>query len=204
MIQNKRRITEKMKKIENDFCDNYWLTEQGIVYDQIKDIFKNPYSDNCYKLKRKDGSYKTISQKSLYYLVYGKVFCIDQQQDLQGQLWKPIYDTKDYFVSNYGRIKSYKNYKSIIIKPFLNRDKKGYYRVKLSIDGKERNYFVHRLVIQHFGNKPDDYEQNKDNYQIHHINGKSNINQKNNLMWILKDKHKQLHKKQKEQNNIIS
>lgn len=193
-----------MKKIENGFCDYYWLTEQGILYDQIKDIFKNPYSDNCFKLKKLDGSYKTISQKSLYYLVYGKVFCIDQQPDLQGQHWKLINGTNDYFISDKGRIKSYKSYRSIIIKPFLNRDKKGYYRVKLSINGKEKNYFVHKLVIQHFRNKPDDYEQNKENYQVHHVNGLSYINQIDNLIWILKDKHKQLHKKQKEKNNSIS
>ena len=68
-------------------------------------------------------------------------------EDLDGEIWKPIAGFDDYQVSNFGRVKSFKQGKTIIRKPQL-RGK--YLSVDLYIDGKEKYIFVHVLVAKAF------------------------------------------------------
>lgn len=47
-------------------------------------------------------------------------FCIDEIENLSGEEWKPIENTDNkYFISNYGRVKSYCGYNAIVLKPYL-------------------------------------------------------------------------------------
>ena len=111
--------------------------------------------------------------------------------DLEGELWKPIqgYNNK-YWISSYGRIKSYK-YR----KPFLKRisvNDKGYYRVELWKDGKRSVQSVARLVGQAF--IPNDDPLNKTT--IDHINGDKSLNTIENLQWLsLSDNIREYYKK---------
>ena len=81
--------------------------------------------------------------------------------------WKDIEGYELYKVSNYGRVKSLKFGKEKILKPRKNT--KGYFQVQLWKDGKEKNYFVHRLVaitfIPNTENKPEvnHKDENKEN-----------------------------------------
>jgi len=96
-------------------------------------------------------------------------------EDLNGEIWKVIEEFEDYSVSNYGRIKSFKQDKinGKILKPF--RDRKGYRRVELNSKTKS----VHRLILETFN--PID---NMNNLQVNHINGIKDDNiYPDNLEW---------------------
>ena len=77
-----------------------------------------------------DGIRKKISLKHLYYIVYNRPYCLDNIDDLEGEIWKLIDNTDGiYYVSNKGRIKSYNGYNAIIMKP--HKTKSGYYRLDI-------------------------------------------------------------------------
>ena len=62
-----------MKQIKNGFSERYFLTKKdALVYDKYKDELKEPYEGHIYKLYTCDNKIKSISQKSLYKMVYGK------------------------------------------------------------------------------------------------------------------------------------
>ena len=64
------------------------------------------------------------------------------------EIWKDKKDYEGHYqVSNFGRVKSIKFGKEIILKQKI---KDGYYYVGLSKNGIAKNYFVHRLVAQAF------------------------------------------------------
>ena len=96
------------------------------------------------------------------------------------EIWKDIEGYEGlYQVSNYGNIKSLsrvvKNAYGIhrteekILKPQMK--KKGYFQIQLSKDGKRKQMFVHRLVMENFVPNPNNYPciNHKDE---NHINNK--------------------------------
>ena len=104
---------------------------------------------------------------------------LDQIKDLDGEIWKPIlqYDAK-YLVSNYGRVKSYKNRTAIIM--HQQKNNQGYYRVPLSKDGKTKYELTHRLVAAAF--VPNDDPEVKNT--VDHIDADKNNNCASNLRWL--------------------
>lgn len=91
--------------------------------------------------------------------------------------WKFI--NANYEVSDKGNIKSV-NYrgtgKSAIRKQSISKN--GYMRVILSDNGKNKTYFVHRLVAAAFIPNPDNKQQ------VDHINGNLTDNRVCNLRWV--------------------
>jgi len=184
-----------MQKIKNGFEDYYWLTEDGQVYNDERQNFLKMASHYRYVLMLKTGKTKTISLKTLYKLVYHKNYCIDNIRDLEQEEWREIKGTqKKYYVSNKGRIKSLCDYESIIMKPY--KTKKGYCKISIKINNKKRQFFVHTLVAEYFWEvcgKPKD-----DTWQIHHLDNNKSNNCSNNLIYVSKEQHYNLHYKKGE------
>ena len=70
------------------------------------------------------------------------------------ELFIPVDGYPNYFVSNIGRVRSFKNNKSRILKTWT--DKRGYKLVSLCQNGRKKNKRIHQLVAQAFlGHVPD-------------------------------------------------
>ena len=95
---------------------------------------------------------------------------------MQGEIWKPIKGYEEnYCVSNYGRIKSTYHASEKFLVP--RNAGKGYVQVALFKDQKAKNFFVHRIVAEHFVENPSGLE-----FVNHKDENKSN-NVYSNLEW---------------------
>ena len=105
-------------------------------------------------------------------------FCLHDEE------WVQLSSVSDnirnwYYVSSYGRV--FNKHSNAFIKPFV--DSRGYMCVNLQMPlvGKQRKYYVHRLVALAF--IPNDDTINKT--QVNHLNGIKNKNYKENLEWSI-------------------
>ena len=73
-------------------------------------------------------------------------------EDLDGEIWRPIDYCADYHISTFGRIKSFKNGKIRIMKPFLQGD---YLYIDLCKFGVQKTFEIHILVAQTFIPNPE-------------------------------------------------
>lgn len=63
-----------------------------------------------------------------------------------------------------------------VLKQYLNGN--GYFRVSLNLEGKNKDYFVHRLVAKYF--VPNPYNKDK----VNHKDGNKHNNHASNLEWV--------------------
>ena len=118
-------------------------------------------------------------------------------EDLNGEIWKEIdgYDG-DYFVSNFGRVKSFKIYKEgEILK--IRKYENGHLYIVLSKNKKHKHKSVHRLVYETFNN----YKL-KNNECVHHIDENKENNYYGNLKKMTKYEHNSFHNKGKKNPNF--
>ncbi len=95
------------------------------------------------------------------------------------EIWKPITGFPGYFVSNWGEIMSKKlNNKGKLRK--LRKDKDGYLRVNLCLNGKISTQYVHRLVALHFCDNPDPVLKTA----VNHLDENKLNNNAENLKWV--------------------
>lgn len=90
--------------------------------------------------------------------------------------WKCIPGTGDrLLVSDQGRVKSLLR-DGRILKAVS--DKKGYLRLRVTLDREKKSYKIHRLVAEAFIPNPNGKEQ------VNHINGDKTDNRAENLEWV--------------------
>lgn len=100
------------------------------------------------------------------------------------EIWKPIEGTKGFIeVSNYGRARSLLRGAPSILK--AQTDKKGYLRLRVTIEREKYSYKIHREVAKAFlpnpGNLP----------QVNHIDGDKCSNRVDNLEWVTNQQNAQ-------------
>ena len=160
-----------------DLIKNISIDENGNVIDTITNKPMKLYRNNRYiRLNEKE-----ISLKTVYKQLSNTNICIDDIENLNGEEWKQI--DFNYFISNRGRVKSFVKWKSRILKQSENTN--GYLRVELY--GKK--ILIHKLVAKYFLDKPTEGQT-----EIHHIDLNSQNNNADNLIYLTKEQHKQIHK----------
>ena len=182
---------ENMKRINNGYADYYYLFEDGRIYNSQTNQIIQANEKHFVYLRTQDNRRKKVALRTLYWIVYRKHYCIDEIQNLDGEVWKEIDNTDGYyFVSNKGRIKSYKGFTAIILKPFINNIG-GYERVDIVQEGKRQTKLVHRLVAAAFLPMPCNIDMN-----LHHKDFNKTNNLADNLQWLSASEHKKKHLKQ--------
>lgn len=181
-----------MQQINNNFAACYYLTKEGQVFNSSTNKYLKADDRHSFRLKTLENKYKRISLRELYKLVYDEWFCIDDIENLENEIWKPIERTDNkYWISDKGRVKSLVNYEAIILKTNLVN---GYERVDIVQEGSRSSKLISRLVAAAFLLPPAALDM-----QLHHINGLKTDNRKENLQWLTPAAHREEHKKIKEQ-----
>lgn len=102
---------------------------------------------------------------------------------MENEIWKPIKNYESYYeVSNYGKVRRIKydnvgNKKQYLLPNYLKYrvDKDGYFKYDLSLNGKTKRFFSHRLVAENFLENPNNYPV------VNHIDGNKQNNYYKNL-----------------------
>lgn len=91
--------------------------------------------------------------------------------------WKAINGTKGYIeVSDQGRVRSLLSGSPRVLKTSI--DKKGYHRIRVTIEREKQGYKLHREVAKAFIPNPCKLPQ------VNHIDGNKNNNSVSNLEWV--------------------
>ena len=126
-----------------------------------------------------ESSYLNNNNKKCKCYLVTKKGCelLGNKQNGEKEIWRDIEGYEGYYmVSNLGNVKSlnyHRTGKERLLKP--RKDKGGYLRVALCKDGKEKDYYVHRLAANAF------LENSKNLPQVNHIDQNKENNCINNL-----------------------
>lgn len=107
-----------------------------------------------------------------------------------GEEWRQVKQHPDFEVNRKGEIRRISDGRPVRAKPsFRRQGYGGYVQTALCSNGVSVQVKVHRVVATAFIPNP----ENKP--QVHHIDGDRANNAAENLMWVTRAEHGQLHKK---------
>ena len=172
------------------------ITEQGLIIDRANQSLLRASKSGRYRLTLDNGKTVYRAIKPLYRQAFGKEYAIDTIEDLQGEVWKPIDSRGKYYISNFGRVKSYQLREAKLLTPYQNQ--RGYLRVDIQTDYR-RTYLVHQLVAWSF--IPNDNPIEKDT--IDHIDLNKKNNRADNLRWLSRADNIRAYHEQKQQKNDV-
>lgn len=101
---------------------------------------------------------------------------------IEDEVWKPIIGSENkYFISNYGRIKSYVHDK-VNGKLMHYSQIKGFYTINLRLYGKQKTYLVHKLTAALYVPK-----QSDECTHVIHLDWNPKNNYYKNLEWVTRE-----------------
>lgn len=170
--------TEKSYPLQKlGYKGEYIITDQGLIIDAANNRQLQLNKKWQYKLTTTNGKTVYRAVKTLYRQAFHREYAVDTIEDLQGEEWAQIDESGKYYVSTYGRIKSYSGRYAKLLKPYTNQ--KGYLRVDIH-NPNRRTYLVHQLVAYAF--IPNDNPLIKDT--VDHIDLDKTNNSVDNLRWL--------------------
>jgi hypothetical protein len=177
-IENKLTVhpTVKVQKIAKDKNGNEVIIE---CFDSIKEAAANIVLKSNGKYTSEDSMGKHIS-----------AVCLGKRTTAGGYQWKyendnreiptdftnykPFPKNDNYLISDEGKVFSKRANKILIAK----ENNAGYLSVKIPVDGKNTDFYVHRLVAELFILNPDNKKY------VNHKNSVKNDNKLSNLEWV--------------------
>ena len=183
----------KNKNLSSFGFNNYYITPKGTVINTTNNTEVQKDKLNRFILIDNCGNAKRITQKQIYRKVFETEFSVDTIENLKGEEWKPITNTKGkYYISNYGRVKSYCSYKAIVLKPYLQNN--GYLEIKIN----NKNIKIHQLVAQEFCENR--YKGTETKTEVHHKDRNRQNNKSKNLIILSIAEHHKIHQKETKEN----
>lgn len=110
-----------------------------------------------------------ITQKEAYELMI--------KEKLKDEIWKDVNGSDGrYQISNYGRIRKCIKNKFKLLMPYIKKNK--WLHIKVVVDGKLKEFAVHKLIAKHFIENEHGYKN------VYHKNENIYDNHADNLAWI--------------------
>ena len=159
------------------YKDDFSITEQGLIIDTANKGIVRLNKKYSLSLVLENGQRVKRSIRTIYRQAFNREYSIDMIADLDGEEWRQIDNSGKYFVSNYGRLKSYARINAKLLTPRTTR--RGYLRVDLWM-GKKRSFLVHQLVARAFVVNDNPIA----NDTVDHIDGNKKNNVATNLRWM--------------------
>lgn len=187
-------LSMPLNTIDPLYASYYIVYEDGRIFNTNSGKFLKIDGQNRYSLDY-IGKERPVhrSIRNIYKELFNKPYHgQDNTVNLPNEEWKEVDGSNQtYYVSNYGRIKSYNTHANPrILNPYIKNPNRPYLSIELHIDGVSQCFLVSRLVAKHF--LSDTYSEEK---EVHHKDCNTLNNHVSNLECLTREEHLEIHRK---------